>query len=310
MNDLNASEVRALGQRVHPMAMEAAPPYAPVLNLVETWHLLCEERRLLAAIVGLSVAIALVAAFVMTPIYRAEVLLAPATHQRNDGLSGLMGQLGGLGSLVEGYVGNKDQTAESIATLQSRSLALDFIRQYNLKRYFFVDRWDEASQQWRADKKAPTDLEAFEVFDRRVRSIAVDRRSGLVTLAIEWEEPTLAASWANSLVQQVNERRRREAVREAKQGIDYLEAQAAKTSSVEVLQAIYRLIEAHTKTMAVANAREEYAFRVIDKAVPPERRVRPHRTMILVLGLVGGLVLAVTIIVARHGFRRRRISTQ
>lgn len=126
-----------------------------------------------------------------------------------------------------------------------------------------------------------------------------------MTLAIEWEDPALAAKWANALVRHVNARLRAEAVDEADRSIAYLEKQLPQTSSVEVQQAIYRLIEAQTKKKMVASTREEYAFTTIDPAVTPERKHRPRRTILvlagLLLGLVGGVIAAVII-------SRRRVS--
>lgn len=137
---------------------------------------------------------------------------------------------------------------------------------------------------------------AATVTHTRVR-VAHNQRISLVTLAIEWEDPALAAKWANNLVRHVNGRLRAEAVEEAERSIAYLERQLPQTTSVEVQQAIYRLIEAQTKKKMIASTREEYAFTTIDPAVTPERRQRPRRTLLVVLGLIlgmaGGCVVAV-----------------
>jgi uncharacterized protein involved in exopolysaccharide biosynthesis len=75
-----------------------------------------------------------------------------------------------------------------------------------------------------------------------------------------------------------------------------LEKQLSLTSSVEVQQAIYRLIEAQTKKKMVASTREEYAFQTIDPAVPPQERTSPKRTLIVITGLVLGLALSILIV--------------
>ena len=80
-----------------------------------------------------------------------------------------------------------------------------------------------------------------------------------------------------------------------------------RNSAVEIQQAIYRLIEAQTKSIALANAREEYAFRVIDPAVAAERPVRPKRLNIVAAGAVLGLVLALVLVLVRHALRREKV---
>lgn len=295
---------------------DVSPPFAAPygfygetdsIRLLECARLLYRDRRLIAAIVSIFTLLALTMALSLPPVYRAEVLLAPASHEKSDGPGALLGQLGDIAALVGSGIGNtKDRTAESIATLRSRSLAIEFIRDGNLKPVLFADQWDATRQAWHDPTKAPTDLDAYEMFDKRLRRVNVDRRNGLVTLAIEWSDPTLAAVWANRLVTEVNKRRRTEAIREAEQSIKYLQQQLGRTSSIETQQSIYRLIESNTKTIALANAREDYAFRVIDPAIRPERRIWPKRTLIVMAGAVGGGLIAVFVVFLRRAIARER----
>lgn len=276
------------------------------ISLLELMRLFYAQRRLIAVVIGIALLVSLIPPFLMTPVYRAEVLLAPVALDKNEGMSSLLNQFGDLATLVERYVGSsQDQTVESIATLRSRALATAFIQQHQLKPRLFPDRWHAERQQWRNAAHAPSDLDAYEIFDRRVRTVGVDRRSGLVTLAMEWSDPALAAGWANALVREVNERRRAEAVREAAQSIRYLEQELGKTSSVEIRQSIYRLIEAQTKGMALAQARAEYAFKVIDPAVAPQRPIRPRPLLMIAVGLVIGTVLAIVAVLIRRAWQRQ-----
>ena len=311
MTDLKTpTEARRAGAGIAPSIFHPAYPFYPeeqTFDLFEIGRAIYRERYWVVGITFVAIVLALAASFTIKPVYRAEVLMSPVVTGRNDGVGSLISQLGDLGSVFEGYVsGGKDRTAESIATLRSRSLAMEFIRQQDIKPQLFPALWDGEQRQWRSTGPTPTDLEAYEVFDA-MRSVEVDRRTGLVLLAIEWRDPTQAAHWANALVRQANDRRRIEAIREARQSVEYLQQQAAKTASVEVLQAIYRLIEAHTKTMAIANAREDYAFKVIDRALPPESHIRPKREIMIATGLVFGLIVAVGVVLLRDALRRRQL---
>jgi len=264
------------------------------INWREYWQVLIEHKKLIGIITAASTLLATATAFLLTPIYRAEVLLAPVSEERAGSLSSLAGQFGDLAALAGVNLGtNKDKSAESIAALKSRSLSVAFIEKENLKLILFPRKWNAENKKWKDQDEIPTDWEAFEIFDEDIRTISVEKKTGLVTLTIEWKDPALAAKWANGLVRQVNARLRNEAIEEAEKSIAYLEKQLASTSSVEIQQAIFRLVEAQAKKKMVANAREEYAFSVIDPAVTPEERSKPKRGLLVAIGFLVGLFVAV-----------------
>jgi uncharacterized protein involved in exopolysaccharide biosynthesis len=307
VTDLKSLDLRT-GRQEPPDLLGAPYPLYPgddSITLLDCARLFYRERGLIAIVVASVGAISVLAAWFMTPIYRSEVLLVPVSQDTADNSSTLASQLGGIAALVGGSIINpKDRSAESIATLRSRSLVTDFIRAQNLKPELFSAKWDKERKSWRDPQNVPTDLDAYAVFDGQIRTVNIDRRSGLVSLRVEWTDRRLAATWANGLVTAVNERRRQETIREAQQTIKYLQLELGRTNSIEVQQALYRLIESNSKTIAVANAREDYAFRVIDPAVPAESSVRPRRTLIVAVGLVLGLLLAITIVLARKAWER------
>jgi hypothetical protein len=51
---------------------------------------------------------------------------------------------------------------------------------------------------------------------------------------------------------------------------------------------MYSLIENETKNLMVANGRIEYAFAIVDQAVPPEIKAGPHRLINTLVGLIVG----------------------
>ena len=169
---------------------------------------------------------------------------------------------------------------------------MSFINQESLKPALFQRKWDLEKKKWKDTNDVPSDWEAFEVFDRDMRFVQLDRKTGLVTLAVEWKDPSLAAKWANDLVKHVNDRLRTEAIKQAESSIGFLEKQLSEASAVEVQQSIYRLIEAQTKKRMVANTREEFAFKVIDAAVTSERKIRPKRILMIMMGFLIGLMLS------------------
>jgi len=278
------------------------PPEEPI-DWSEYWRVLVKNRKLIGIITAASTLTALLIAFLLPPVYRAEVLLAPVSQDKSEGLSAIASQYGDLASLAGINLGpGKDKTSEYIAALKSRALSVFYIKEANLMPVLFASKWDVGKKQWKDSANAPTEWKAFELWDNGIRRVNLDKRTGLVTLIIEWKDPALAAKWANDFTRHVNTRLRTEAVEEAEKSIAYLEKQLPTTTSVEVQQAIYRLIETQTKKKMVASTREEYAFTTIDPAVTPERKHRPRRTILVITGLLLGLVasVVVAIIVSRR----------
>jgi len=104
---------------------------------------------------------------------------------------------------------------------------------------------------------------------------------------------------------------RQRALEETTKNIKYLNEQIAATNVVELQRVMYDLVENETQTLMLANAREEYAFSVIDPAVAPEERISPQRRVMVMIGLVLGGVLGSALAFALHFwslYGRRRAS--
>ncbi len=288
------------------------PVYYPVveddeIDLLEYWDLLWSNKGLIVAITSLVTTVAVVVALLMTPIYKAEVLLASASEQKSGGLS--LGGLGGLASLVgvSGSLGGGG-TEEGLAVLKSRLFLNDFFIKESLLPVLFEEQWDESSEQWleSTPELQPTLWQAYGLFTKKILTTSIDKNSGMINLAISWSDPVLAASWANKLVVDLNEYMRRHAIEEAARSIEYLNQQISQTSVLEMQQMLYGLIEEETKKTMLANVRSEYTFKVIDPAVVPERKIKPKRALIAVLGMVLGFFFAVFFVFFREFVRKAK----
>lgn len=297
MQDLRAQPPvpPANAQVVYYLPADQAPADDEI-NLIDYWNVLVAYKWLIVVTAMITTAGAAGLAFVMKPVYRAEVVLAPVAEEQDSGLAGRASQFGGLASLAGINIGGGGggQAQQAMATLRSRAFSDAFIKDEKLMPVLFSQRWDDAKQAWRTDAqgKPPTDWDAFRAFDS-VRKITEDKKSGMTILSIEWRDPVAAAAWANRLVERINRHQKHEAIREAEQNIAYLKEQLRQTSLVEMQQVIYRLIEAQTKNIMLANVRDEFAFKVIDPAVAPQERIKPKRRLMVVLGGTVGLMLGV-----------------
>jgi uncharacterized protein involved in exopolysaccharide biosynthesis len=122
-----------------------------------------------------------------------------------------------------------------------------------------------------------------------------------VTVRVEWFDPHVAANWANQLVALADAEQRTNAVTDAQSSLDALQQESRKTEDVELRSTIAHLIETQLRTKVVAGARSQYAYRVIDRAVPadPDKRVRPMRTLMVLMGTLAGALLAAFVVTIR-----------
>ncbi len=292
-----------------PVRMDPEGQYAgdDEISLYDIWRVLDRYRFLLLGIVLLAATLSLLAGSLMTPTYRAEVLMAPVTSSdEGSGYLSPFKDFGNIAALAGVNLNRQDKKSESLATLKSRKFGERFIRDNGLDKVLFADRWDAKQQRWivTGDEGAPTLQEAYAVFDKRVRHIREDRSTGLVTLSVEWKDPAIAAQWANELVSGINTTLRQQAVETSDKAIAYLKEQLARTSVVELQQVLHRLIEVEMKKIILANINEDYAFRVIDPATAPEEPFKPRVLLMVVLSTTLGLILGIILVLILNAVRR------
>ena len=268
------------------------------VDLGLVWTRLWSKRRLLAVtIVSFGLAFT-IAAFVLTPFYRAAVVLAPASDERNSmsgALNSALGSLGGLASFAGLNLNSGDlETEEALAVLHSRQFTSAFISDFKLKPVLFARKWDAASHAWKGGpNKEPSDAATYRYFNDKIRTIVQDKKTGLITMQIDWLDRIAAAEWANELIRRLNAEMRGRAIDKAERSLVFLERELETTSTLEVRDAINRLIEAEIKQRMLANVTQEYSFRVVDRAITADRDdpVFPNKVLLILLGPLLGLLI-------------------
>jgi uncharacterized protein involved in exopolysaccharide biosynthesis len=240
--------------------------------------------------------VALWMALSATLLYRAEATVTDVDNRQLSAAASLASQFGGLASMVGvnlGNLGNDSREAQTL--LKSRRLVEEFITRNNLLPVLYPLPQQQPSL-WMAVKN----------FRESVLAIREDKRSGLTIVSVTWNDPMMAAQWANQLVALANDLLRTRAITESQASVDYLNKRIATINEVEVKKVMYGLIESETKTLMLANVRAEYALSVVDPAVAPELRFSPKRTVMVAVGTFLGGVLGIIFVLVWHVVRRAR----
>lgn len=300
--------------------------YDDEIDLRELFSVLWAGKKIIVRITALFAAVSVIYALMLPNQYQASIVLAPA-QQESGGLSASLGQLGGLASLAGINIGegggSEPQLAQEI--LLSRSFIETFIAENNLAvEVFAVDGWDAESDQLSIDADLydtdsgewvrnppsgklpePSGWELYEEFLERY-SVSQDKKTGMVTLSVEYYSPIMAKEWADKLVAAINAHMQARKLQQVNRNIKYLEAQIEKTAIADMREVFYTIIEEQIKSQMLAEASPEYVFETVSPAMVPEEESKPKRALICILGtLLGGMFSIIWVLIAYYGFNGR-----
>jgi uncharacterized protein involved in exopolysaccharide biosynthesis len=288
--------------------MNDANPENDELSVKDLLRILWRGRYLMLAVTLILTVGVAVYSILATKQYDATTILSPVADDSSGGrLSSLVSQVSGLSSLTSmaGLPGNTNtQKAETIAVLQSNKLTQEYIASNDLLPILYPGQWDSIQHKWKVQgKKVPTIWKANVMFRTTIRAVTTDSKTGLVALTIKWRDPQIAAKWANDLVKLTNDYLRKKAIDESERNIAYLSEQAGKTDAVGVRQAVYQILQEEIKKTMLARGSDEYAVKVIDPAVAPERPSSPQPVIWTIVAFFVGLLLSVILVIVRNWWR-------
>ena len=306
---------------------QVAPIYDDEIDLRELFSILWAAKKIILAVAGVFALISVIVALSLPNQYQASALLSPA-QQQSGGLSGALGDLGGLAALAGVNIGGNDGGEAQIAQeiFVSWGFIEKFIQQNNLAvEVFAADGWDEQRNQISIDddlysveenrwtrtppsgKTAnPTSWELYEEFLEKV-SISADKKTGLISLSVEYYSPYIAKQWVDQLVVAINQHMQQRKLQMVNTNIQYLEAQIQKTPIAEMREVFYTIIEEQVKSKMLAEASPEYVFVTVSPAMVPAKKSQPKRALICILGtLLGGMLSIAFVLLRYYGFSRER----
>jgi len=279
------------------------------IDLLDYWRVMWGRRWMIILVTVTAAALAVVVSLILPNVYRAETVLAPVEDEGGGLPSGLLAGLGGVGALAGMLPGSSGGTDEYLAVLRSRDFLWKFVRDEQLMPTLFVDEWDSARGAWVSPdvEDQPQLWDAYRLFTQGgVLSTAVDRKSGLVTIAVEWTDPELAAEWANQLVARLNEYLRQREMARSDDNLSYLGEELKRTQVAEIRDALFELISTEQKKAMLARTQKEFAFQVIDPAAAPDKKASPKRGLIVVVAVVLAGIIAVFLAFLMEAVSRSR----
>ena len=312
--------------------MDSNTPDQPSLNqyddeidLRELFGVLWAGKIKIIAITAVFTIASVIYAFSVSNQYKATALLSPA-QSSGGGLSGALGQLGGLASLAGVSIGGGKSSESQVAQqiMKSWSFIEGFIEKNDLAvEVYAADGWSKGSNELQIDSDfydvlksqwlvedddtgklgAPSSWQLFEEFSEKL-AVSEDKKSGLVSVSIEYYSPQIAKQWLDMYVAAINAHMQQRQMAKVTTNIEYLQAQIEKTAIAEMQEVFYTIIEEQIKSKMLAEASPDYAFVAVSPSMVPEEKSQPKRALICISGTLLGGMLSVLLVLLMHYGRK------
>jgi uncharacterized protein involved in exopolysaccharide biosynthesis len=299
--------------------------YDDEIDLRELFGALWAGSRKIIAITAVFAFVSVIYALSLSDQYKATVLLAPAQSDSSD-LSGALGQLGGLASLAGVDIGGGESSESQMAQeiMKSWSFIDVFIAENNISvEVYAAEGWSRGSNELQIDDDIydaetktwlvendntgevgpPSSWVLFEAFSERL-VVSENKKSGLVSVSIEYYSPQIAKQWLDMYVAAINAHMQQRQMEKVTNNINYLQAQIENTSIAEMREVFYTIIAEQTKNKMLSEASPEYAFVAVSPSMVPEEKSQPERAFICIIGTLLGGILSVLLVLVMHYARK------
>ena len=296
------------------------------IDLLELAKKIWKGKKLIIWMVVIFTIATAVMSLFMTNIYTAHALLKQVDS--NSG-SGIATQLGGLASLAGLPTPGETSSIEIVNLLKSNILKKNIIEKYNLLPVLFPDDWDVKKKTWKkensgfslnplaliskirpaqpnAPKKepgVPDTWDGIRALDEIV-DIHHDLKEDLITISVEFSDPDMAAKIVNYFIITLNDYMSSEANRVAKINKEYLEKQLPETNDNLIREKIYNLIASKIETIVMSEVKENFAFKVLDPPMAPDKKSKPKRVQMVIVAFIMSLFLAVFVVLSRDYIKK------
>ncbi|HEY0820585.1 MAG TPA: Wzz/FepE/Etk N-terminal domain-containing protein [Rhizobacter sp.] len=229
----------------------------PAVSLMDLLTWLGEGKRTIGLVTLAAVVVALVYALLKAPTFTARTTLLPPAAQQPSASAAALAALGSLGGLAGG-IAAKTPDELYVNLLKSDSVQRTLATRFDLyKRY---------------------DVDTYEVMRKTMQKyvrVSADKKSGVLTVEVDDEDPKFAAEMANAYASELTKLLGRLAVSEAQQRRVFFDQQLKETKDnlVKAEQAL-RLVQEKSgmvvldqQAEAIIKAVAELKTRIIEREV-------------------------------------------
>ncbi len=267
--------------------------YEDEINLIDYVKVIFKHKKLICYTVGIVVAATIVVSLLMTPVYEAKAVVAPAA--KNGEISGT--------SLVAAQFGisvpASSNMSEIVNLLKSNILMEKIIKKHNLLTVFYKERElkgrSDSQNLWRGIR-----------YLQDAMTIRPNQKDNSIQVSMQFKDPKTAADIVSYTLLELTEHMSNEARRVAETNKQYLESQIEKTADPFIRTKIYTLIAQQIETAMMAEVKENFAFKILDPPRVPDKKIKPKRTQMVIIAFLVSLFLGVFIAFGKEYWKNHR----
>ena len=190
------------------------------ISLIDLLITLGKEKKFISGFTSIVILVAVAASLLMTPVYTAKTVIMPPQQQQSSASSALA-SLGALAGLAGGAAGIKSPDEMYVAFMGSDRFLNALIARFHLQERYHTKTLIDTRTLLKSKAK-----------------VMPDKKSGLISIEFEDEDPQFAADMANAHVQELGHMLDVLAVTDAQQRRVFFESQIKKVqenlSSAEI----------------------------------------------------------------------------
>jgi uncharacterized protein involved in exopolysaccharide biosynthesis len=292
------------------------------ISLLDYRRMIWKRRRMMGWIVVGAVFATVIVSLFMTNIYQAKAVIMPVTSKDNAaGSSGLAALAQQFGVLSGVSMPGSASAAEIVSLLRSNILREKVIQQYNLMPVLFYKQWDAEQRSWKkggvrlnpayylslvsreiapipsqSSKKKDPDIpdmwDALRLFDEII-GITQDVKQNTITISADFHDPDMAAKIVEYFLVTLTNYMSSEAKRVSTTNQKYLEEQLGSTNDPFIKQKTYNMIAQQIEAGMMAEVKENFAFKIIDPPLTPDKKIKPKRAQMVMLSLIVALFVGI-----------------
>ncbi len=292
------------------------------INLKDLIGFLLKYKFLVSTITSVGAILSVLFALSLSNYYQSSALLKPT---ESNSSSSALSQFGGLASLagIKMPSGTSSETQLVIETLRSRDfleriilnhdilaglLATDYFDHAKGEIVHDTEQYDNAKKIWIRDvnypfKPKPSVLEAYETY---METVIVEHNeiTDYITIYVEHKSPIFAKDFLEIIILELNKSLREKAYVEADMAVNYLREEIVNEKINSLKEALVQLTESQLNTQMITNIKDDYAVTIVDKPYVPEKKSKPQRSVICIIGTI--LSFFISLLIAYFIDRRKR----
>lgn len=207
------------------------------INLLELLLVLAKHWKMIVVVPLVVAVITAVTTLLMPNIYTAKAMILPVEDNSGGMMSAMMAQMGGLAALAGGGIGGATKTDQYVTMMNSEVIKDPIIDRFKLMNLYKAKFRDNAY----AELDESTDISA-------------GKKDGIITIAVNNEDPKLAADIANAYVEELGKLTSKLAMTGAGANRVFLEERLAKAKTeLSTAENALKSFQARNKAVAITD---------------------------------------------------------